>query len=191
MTATSQISGYISSSGCGPFGIWENSNSGEVATEIEMRLNTRLGVFAMAEGKVVEIQTSTSPFENGEVEGVFVKYGENFVIKYAHVKDPIVHVGDSISMGQKIGSTVLLSNGSYFWEAELREKSGNSIYAKPWNAYLTNAALFNSLYGSGNCTTTAPIGTDGRTTTTVTNWVNNNLVPAQWDMTSISRSCVP
>jgi hypothetical protein len=124
MTSTAQISGFIQAGGCGPFGVWENSNGGEVATEIEMRLNARLGVFAMAEGKVTKIQSSTQPFEAGEVEGVFVKYGENYTIKYAHVKDPVVSVGASITPGQKIGDTVQSSAGVYFWEAELRHKSG-------------------------------------------------------------------
>jgi murein DD-endopeptidase MepM/ murein hydrolase activator NlpD len=190
LTSTGQFSGYINASGCGPFGIWENSNGGEVATEIEMRLNTRLGVFAMADGIVTEIQQTSSPYESGEVEGVWIRYGSNYIIKYVHVKDPTVAVGATVSAGQRIGEAVNISSGIYFIEAELRQKDGNTIYAKPFNSLLTNASTFNALYGTGNCVPGGTIlGTNGSTVTTASNWVNNQLSPAQWDVTSLDEPC--
>lgn len=190
LTATNQISGSIATTGCGPFGVWESGNGGEVATEIEMRLTTRLGVFAMADGVVTSIQSASSPLESGEVEGVWVRYGTAYAVKYAHVKDPIVAAGDSITSGQRIGSMVSMGGGQYFWEAEVRQKSGSSTYALPWNSLLTNASTFNSLYGAGNCTTSGSLlGTDGVTATTASNWVNNSLSPAQWNVTGTDQSC--
>lgn len=188
LTALNQISGSVT--GCGPFGIWESGNGGEVATEIEIRLMGRLGVFAMADGTVTAIQSTSQPFEAGEVEGVFVRYGENYSIKYAHVVNPIVAVGDIITKGQRLGTTVRLTGGDYFWEAELQKKSGSTYYAIPWNGLLTNAAVFNSLYNFGSCTPGGAIkGTDGVTATTASNWVNDNLSPAQWDITNAREVC--
>src|SRR4051812_14746137 len=188
LAAALDISGYISNAGCGPFGVWGSGNGGEVATEIEMRINTRLGVYAMVSGVVTVIQASSAPGESGEVEGVWISYGTNYVIKYVHVKDPIVAVGDHVSAGQKIGSTVA-SGGGYFIEAELRQKVGDTIYAIPFNSLLSNAAPFNALYGAGNCTPGGVVTNDGSTVTTASNWVNDSLSPARVDVTSVAEPC--
>mgnify|MGYP001590686458 CR=1 FL=1 len=63
----------VGATGCAPFGIWEGGTfpSGEIATEYEIHSPGRMGVFALAQGVVMELQLpSSSANEPGEVEGV-------------------------------------------------------------------------------------------------------------------------
>jgi hypothetical protein len=177
--------------GCGPFGVWEAGTypTGEVGTEIEMRKSTREKVYAMASGVVVAIQESTAPMETGEVEGVWVRYGANYVIKYVHVKSPIVELGDRVAPGDVIGDTVAMSNGSmYFYEVEVRRKDGDTLYALPWNTLLSgdNKTAFDGLFGNGNCAAPSVIGIDGQATT-VSNWKNDAVT--EIDVTSMDQPC--
>ncbi len=181
----------VSNAGCGPFGVWEAGTypSGEVATEIEMRKSAREKVYAMAPGVVALVQASTSPMESGEVEGVWVRYGANYIVKYTHVHNPVVTAGAHVAAGDVIGETVSMSNGTmYFFETEVRKKSEGALYAIPWNTLLAsdNQTAFNSLFGSGNCTAPSVIGIDGLTTT-ASNWKNDAVT--QVDVTKQDQAC--
>jgi len=179
----------IASGGCGPFGIWEGS-PGEVATELEMRLNTRLGVFAMADGIVIDVQAASQPYESGEVEGVWVRYGENYVIKYVHVKDPTVTAGNVVTAGQRLGVTPDICGGLFFLESEVRKKQDGKLYALAWSTLLNDSGEFDSLYGSGNCIMNGTLkGTDGTTTTTASHWKNDALNPGEYDVSFSASQC--
>jgi Peptidase family M23 len=183
--------GLLSFSGCGAFGVYESGNGGEIATEIEMRFSQRMGVFALADGVVVYIQPSSAPLESGEVEGVWVRYGSNYVIKYVHVVNPTVSEGDLVSAGDKLGTTVLLSQGGspqYFWEVEVQRRSGSSISSLAWNSLLKNTgaspthkARFDSMYGAAGTNCTAASGTS--------NWKANSNTSGEIDTTERSQPC--
>jgi hypothetical protein len=183
----------IANAGCGAFGIWEGGAMGEVAQELEVRFVERMGVFAMVDGVVTSIQPAYSPTEAGEVEGVWVRYGERFIVKYVHVTNPLVKVGDRVAKGQRIGETLFYSVATppfAFWEAELRVKEGSSVFAMAWNDLLTNRDAFNALYGTGNCRDGGdPLDTDGKTPTTTSNWKNDRLPDGRWDATDQRSEC--
>jgi murein DD-endopeptidase MepM/ murein hydrolase activator NlpD len=175
------------SSACGAFGVTENGSGGatDTATEIEMRLSQRASVYAMAPGVVVYIQPSTDPLESGEVEGVWVRYGQDYVIKYVHVLNPVVSKGERIETGAKIGTTPAFTQGGttlYFWEVEVQRKSGSSVTSLAWNSLLSSASshqtTFNTLYSHGQCTAAA--GTS--------NWKANSS-SGEFDSTSRTQPC--
>jgi len=181
---------HLKDGGAGPFGVWETGSGGEVAAEIEMRLKNRLGVFAMADGVVAYIQTSTAPLEAGEVEGVWVRYGSNYVIKYVHVLDPIVSAGDQITAGQRLGSMVGFNSGGmvYFWEAELQRKSGSTISSLWWSPLLSNVTAFNNLF-TVPYVSASGWTTDGSTPTTVSSWKSDANTAGEIDSTDRSQPC--
>jgi hypothetical protein len=165
LLSSGNVSTYAStflaaSSACGAFGVTENGSGGatDTATEIEMRLRQRASVYAMAPGVVVYIQPSTDPLESGEVEGVWVRYGQDYVIKYVHVLNPVVSEGDRVETGTKIGTTPAFMQGGttlYFWEVEVQHKSGSSVTSVAWNTLLSTSAThqssFTTLYSDSAC----------------------------------------
>lgn len=117
----------------GPFGIKEGGGGfEEIATEYELHLNKGGDpIYALADGIVVYLQPPLSGAVPGEVEGVWVRYGRNFIIKYVHLLNPLVKEGQTIKAGERIG-TVATYNQEGFWEVEVQVKEGNHIYAYPW-----------------------------------------------------------
>ncbi|GEM_PF-5717548 len=117
----------------GPFGVTEGGGGfEETATEYELHLKKGGDpIYALAGGMVVYIQAAISPGAAGEVEGVWVRYGRNFVIKYVHLVDPLVTEGQTISAGDRLGTVASYNQGG-FWEVEVQVKEGDKIFAYPW-----------------------------------------------------------
>lgn len=114
----------------GAFGVWEGApNHPEIASEIEIHLDHGgESIYALADGRVVEIQASEHPDYSGEVEGVWIRYGNNFLLKYVHVDYPTVQAGDIVHKGQRIGQVHFMGT-SGFYEVEARLKLGGDIFA--------------------------------------------------------------
>lgn len=121
----------------GVFGAMENGGGfEEIATETEFHLDQQdLAIYALAGGIVMYIQPPLSGAQAGEVEGVWVRYGRNFLIKYVHVKNPVVQEGQVIAAGDKIGTTITDGQNRGFWEVEVDVKEGDTIYARPFYDY--------------------------------------------------------
>ena len=125
----------------GVFGALENGGGfEEIATETEFHLNQQeTAIYALADGIVIYIQPPLSGAQPGEVEGVWVRYGRNFLIKYVHVKNPVVQEGQVITAGDKIGTTITDGQNRGFWEVEVNVKEGDTIYARPFYNYCDSA----------------------------------------------------
>ncbi|MGK5088205.1 M23 family metallopeptidase [Bdellovibrionota bacterium FG-2] len=135
----------------GVFGVMENGGGKEeVATETELHLTkSHDSIYALSDGIVIQIQSAIGPvIDPGEVEGVLVRYGKNFLIKYVHVRNPVVQLGQQIKMGELIGSTIMISPNTPseygFYEVETRIKESDGVYAYPMYNFLdaSSKALF-------------------------------------------------
>lgn len=117
----------------GPFGVKEGGGGfEETATEYELHLKQGgVPIYALADGIVVYLQAPLSGAVAGEVEGVWVRYGRNFVIKYVHLLNPLVKEGQTVKAGERIGTVATYNQGG-FWEVEVQVKEGNRIFAYPW-----------------------------------------------------------
>lgn len=120
----------------GPFGVKEGGGGfEEIATEYEIHLKKGGDpIYALADGIVVYIQPAYSGAVAGEVEGVWVRYGRNFVIKYVHLVNPTVTEGKTIKAGDRLGTVASLNQGG-FWEVEVQVKEGARVFAYPWLGY--------------------------------------------------------
>ncbi len=145
----------------GVFGIMENGGGfEEVATETELHLTkSHDPVYALAEGMVVYIQPiSGIASDAGETEGVFVRYGRNFLIKYVHVRNPVVQLGQQLKTGDLIGSTIVVSPNTPseygFYEVETRIKESEGVYAYPMYNFLdaSSKSLFDSWWADAKIT---------------------------------------
>lgn len=122
----------------GAFGVWEGVGAHvEIAGEIEIHpLHGDEYIYAMSDGIVVEIQTVANhgdPIVANQIEGIWVRYGRNFLMKYVHVGFPTVKDGDIIRKGQVLGKTVEF-NGEGFWEiATFVNDSGRTFAVCPYN----------------------------------------------------------
>jgi hypothetical protein len=177
--------GLKSSVACGPFGIFESGNGGEYATEIELH-RTAAGerIFALTSGIVTELQAATAPTES-ETEGIWVRYGRNFTLKYTHVCTVQVNIGDQITEGQLLAYTC----ASGFYEVEAEEKSGSTILARPMRNYLSSSdqSIFDTLLTIGTrCSVLGWTNQDG-STATVANWANT--AKTEIDVTAQVRPC--
>ena len=115
--------------GMGPFGVTESND--EVATELEIHLKKwHDPIYAMTDGIVVEIQEDDTD-NQGTVEGVWIKYGKNVLLKYVHVYNITVKEGDIIYVGDIIGYTTKFRDFGFF-EVEFRIKEGDKVYAYPF-----------------------------------------------------------
>lgn len=116
----------------GVFGVIENGGGfDEVATEVELHLEDEsASIYAITDGVVMYIQPPMSGAQAGEVEGVWVRYGKNFLVKYVHVINPAVVKGQIITVGDRIGSTASDGQGRGLWEVEVNVKEGGAIYAR-------------------------------------------------------------
>jgi murein DD-endopeptidase MepM/ murein hydrolase activator NlpD len=104
----------------GAYGVWENGGGfQEIAGEIELHLDVSgENIYALADGIVVDVQVTANhgdPITPNQVEGVWVRYGRNFLIKYYHLGFRTVGKGDRITRGQILGKTVQINNRG-FWE---------------------------------------------------------------------------
>lgn len=119
--------------GMGPFGVIESH--GEVATEIEIHLKKwHDPIYSMTSGVVVEIQKDKNSGEPGTVQGVWVRYGKNVLLKYVHVFNVSVTEGEIVNVGDVLGYTAKFRDYGFF-EVELRIKEGDNIYAYPFYDY--------------------------------------------------------
>lgn len=122
----------------GPFGVTE-ANPPAPATEIE--IHTKIGgdpIYALADGIVVEIQEKANPVVTGLVEGVWVRYGRNFMIKYTKVVNPLFKAGDIVKKGDIIGK--VLHYGYGFYEVEIRILKEDKVYADLMLDYCDSAS---------------------------------------------------
>lgn len=116
----------------GTYGVWEGTGAHvEIAAELELHLNlSGEAIYALSDGVVVYVQTVANQgdaIKPNEVEGIWVRYGRNFMLKYVHVGNPLVREGDIIRQGQRIGSTANYNNFG-FWEVEAQIRQGNRQY---------------------------------------------------------------
>jgi murein DD-endopeptidase MepM/ murein hydrolase activator NlpD len=90
-----------------------------------------------------------------EVEGIWVRYGRNFLIKYVHVGYPQVKAGEIVRQGQVLGKTVLI-NGKGFWEISVNLRENNETYADcPYHYFnFSTKNLFLNLWNDQNISRT-------------------------------------
>lgn len=79
------------------FGARENVGNGAFHKGIDIGANKNTPVYAVKDGKILEVATSGS-------YGIYVKYktNDNYIITYAHLNRAFVQKGENIKQGQKL-----------------------------------------------------------------------------------------
>lgn len=113
----------------GPYGIWENGGGfDEIAGEIELHLHqNHENIYALTEGIVVDVQPlgAPDPAQPHRVEGLWIRYGRNFIVKYYSVNFPAVGKGSVVRTGQVLGKTSAIG-ASGFYEVGIYLNAGGS-----------------------------------------------------------------
>lgn len=137
----------------GTYGIWEgNGDHIEIAAELELHLNVSgESIYALADGVVVYDQRKANAIDNINIgnihEGLWIRYGHRFMLKYVHIDNPTVKEGDRVLKGQRLGSTSNI-NGSGFWEVSAQVLDNGRSYSDCLYSFydLESKNLFDQLW---------------------------------------------